>query len=239
MNLDFIKNWQVNPLVKLKVKALLELKPELIGNCLWIYEADGEAGLQALLELEASKPTTISVGGGSKANIYIGCRVSHGTRQTSETSSRRSRGKEGNRNPEWKVADASYLYDQWLPLFERAKQMGESFSFSSIPDGASPISFRNSKSKRLFGDQGLVNGAYVVPTQVAGAIPTSDVLHGQGPGGWLVLPEAVKTLALSEGFVKAEPEGEPPAACEEAQAITPSDPSDGDLLRDVEIDLSF
>ena len=234
MNLDFIKGWEVNPLIKLKVKALLELKPELIDSCLWIHEADGEAGLQALLELEASKPTTISVGGGSKANIYIGCRVSHGTRQTSETSSRRSRGKEGNRNPEWKVADASYLYDQWLPLFEKAKQAGESFSFSSIPDGASPINFTNSKSKRLFGNQGLTNGAYLVQTQVDGGVPTNEVLHGQGPEGWLVLPETVKQLALSEGFIKAEPKGEPPAVCEEVTT-----PSDGDLLDDVDIEVSF
>lgn len=233
MNLDFIKDWGINPLTKLKVKALLELKPELRGNCLWIYEADGEAGLQALLELETSKPTTISVGGGSKANIYIGCRVSHGTRQTS-ASSRRSRGREGNRNPEWKVADASYLYDQWLPLFERAKQMGESFNFSSIPDGAFPISFTNSKSKKLFGQKGLINGAYLVQTQVDGGVPTNEVLHGQGPEGWLVLPETVKQLALSEGFIKAEPKGEPPAVREEVTT-----PSDGDLLDDVEIEVSF
>lgn len=237
MNFDFIKDWGINPLTKLKVKALLELKPELRGNCLWIYEADGEAGLQALLELEAPKATTISVGGGSKANIYIGCRVSHGTRETRETSSRRSRERGESRNPEWKVADTSYLYDQWLPLFEKAKQAGESFSFSSIPDGASPISFTNSKSKKLFGDQGLVNGAYLVRTQVDGGVPTNKVLHGQGPEGWLVLPETVKALALSEGFVKAEPEGEPPAVSEEAQVTTPSD---ADILEGMEIgDLNF
>lgn len=235
MNLDFIKGWEVSSIIKLKVKALLELKPELIDNCRWIYEADGEAGLQALLELEAPKATTISVGGGSKANIYIGCRVSHGTRQTSETSSRRSRGRGGSRSPEWKVADASYLYDQWLPLFEKAKQMGDSFNFSSIPDGASPISFTNSKSKRLFGEKGLINGAYLVQTQVDGGVPTNEVLHGQGPEGWLVLPEIVKALALSKSFVKAEPEGEAPAVREEVTT-----PSDGDILKDMEIgDLDF
>lgn len=237
MNLDFIKDWQASPLTKLKVKALLELKPELAGDCGWIYDADGEAGLQALLELEASKATTVSLTGSSKANIYIGCRVSHGSHsENSETNSRRT--PRGNKSPEWKVADRSYLYDQWLPLFEKAKRVGERFSFSSIPDGASPISFTNSKSKKLFGNQGLVNGAHLVQTQVTGAIRTSDVLHGQGPEGWLVLPEAVKALALSEGFIKVEiePEEEPPAACEGDQVTIPPDK---DLLGDIEIDISF
>lgn len=235
MNLDFIKGWQASPLTKLKVKALLELKPELADDCGWIYDADGEAGLQALLELEASKATTVSLTGSSKANIYIGCRVSHGSEENSETNSRRT--PRGNKSPEWKVADRSYLYDQWLPLFEKAKRAGERFSFSSIPDGASPISFTNSKSKKLFGNQGLVNGAHLGQTQVTGAIRTSDVLHGQGPEGWLVLPEAVKRLALSEGFIKVEiePEEEPPAGEGDQVTIPPNE----DPFGDIEIDISF
>ena len=200
--MDCLKDMQLSPDVKLMAFRHLQANPEAKDELIFMYEVDGEAGVLAVLE-PVQTTNTITVQSNSKAEIYIGCSITRGGNGfVSRNSARASR---PSVSKEWKVRDGgkAYLSDNWFSIFEKVKKSGSAYSFKSIPDGGIAINLANAPAKRLFGDGGLLNVAFVDTKAHDGfkAVETSKVSYGQGPSGFLHLPPEVFKLAKKEGFV--------------------------------------
>ena len=106
---------------------------------------------------------------------------------------------------EWKVRSdgRAYLSDKWFSIFDKVKKSGSECVLKDIPDAVTVINLANAPAKRLFGDSGLLNVAFVDTKAHDGfeAVETSKVSHGQGPSGFLHLPLEVFKLAKREGLV--------------------------------------
>jgi hypothetical protein len=200
--MDCLKDMQLSPAVKLKAFRHLQANPEAKNELIFMYEADGEAGVLAVLE-PVQTTNAITVQSNSKAEIYIGCSITRGGRGF--TSSDSAKASQSSVSKEWKVRNdqKAYLGDKWFPLFKRVKKSSSSYCFNNIPDGATVINLANAPAKRLFGGNGLSNVAFVAAKAHDGfqAVETSKVSHGQGPSGFLHLQPEVFELAIKEGLI--------------------------------------
>jgi len=202
--MDCLKGMQLSPAVKLMAFRHLQANPEAKDELIFMYEADGEAGVLAVLEPVTTG--TITVQSNSKAEIYIGCSITRGGNGFVSRSSAKSR--QSSVSSEWKIRQDSkaYLEDKWFEIFDKVKKSGSLYSFKKVPDGAIAINFANAPAKRLFGDSGLLNVAFVSTKAHDGfkVVETSKVSYGQGPSGFLHLPPEVFKLAKAEALIADE-----------------------------------
>ena len=228
--MDYLKGMQLSSAVKLKAFRHLQANPEAKDELIFMYEADGEAGVLAVLE-PVQAANVITVQSNSKAEIYIGCSI---TRGGSNFTSRDSVKSQSSLSKEWKVRQdgKAYLSDKWFSLFDRVKKSGSLYSFKDIPNGATPISLTNAPAKRLFGNTGLSNVAFVDSKKHDGfsSIETGKVSYGQGPSGFLHLQPEVFQLAKVEGFIVAETVTPNNSAQQQPVASSPPLPKGGDLM---------
>lgn len=226
--MDCLKEIQLSPAVKLKAFRHLQANPEAKDELLFMYEADGEAGVLAVLE-PAQGTNTITVSN-SKAEIYIGCSITHGIGKTFAT--RDGAGSKSSVSKEWKVRNdgKAYLSDKWFSIFDRVKKSGTKVCLA-VPDGATPISLTNAPAKRLFGNAGLQNVAFVDSKNHDGfsSIETSKVSYGQGPSGFLHLQPEVLRIASAEGLIAAETVVKD-TSTQQQPAAPPTVSNDGDLM---------
>lgn len=228
--MDCLKELQLSPAVKLKAFRHLQANPEAKDELLFMYGADGEAGVLAVLE-PVQATNTITVQSNSKADIYIGCSITHGNGKafaaTRDGTSNKSVSKE------WKVRNdgKAYLSDKWFSIFDRVKKSGTKVCLA-VPDGATPISLTNAPAKRLFGNTGLQNVAFVDNKNHDGfsSIETSKISFGQGPSGFLHLQPEVLQLAKVEGLIAAETPAPSSSTQQQPAAPPPPPPNDGDLM---------